>query len=210
MIRRVFLAGLAAVALSATALLASSLHGVAQKAAPGTAVATFAGGCFWCMEPPFDKTDGVLTTISGFMGGKELNPSYEQVASGRTGHTEVVQVTYDPTKVSYEKLLVVFWRNIDPLDAGGQFCDRGAQYRTGVFYHDEAQKAAALASKTKIDSGGQLKKPIVTEITAAGPFTAAEEYHQDFYKKNPSHYMRYRTGCGRDRRLEELWGKATQ
>ena len=138
-----------------------------------------------------------------------MHPTYEQVSSGLTGHTEVVQVSYDPQKVTFEKLLDVFWRNIDPTDAGGQFCDRGSQYRPAIFYHDDAQKQAAIASKTAIDASGQLKKPIATEITAAGPFTAAEDYHQKFYKKNPSHYHRYRAGCGRDSRLEALWGKVT-
>lgn len=216
MIRRTVFAGLAILVLAAAALVTTGAGVSAQKAggetaaAPDRHVATFAGGCFWCMEPPFDKIDGVISTISGYMGGKELNPTYQQVASGQTGHTEVVQITYDPTKVTYEKLVDVFWRNIDPLDAGGQFCDRGSQYRTGVFVHDEAQKRAALESKKKIDASGQLKKPVVTEITQAGIFTAAEEYHQDFYKKNPGHYARYRAGCGRDARLEAVWGKPTQ
>ena len=203
MIRRLFIAGFSAVVLAASGLVVS-----AQKAAE-TKVATFAGGCFWCMEAPFDRTDGVVSAISGYIGGKTVKPTYEQVSSGTTGHTEAVQVTYDPAKVSYEKLLDIFWRNIDPTDAGGQFCDRGSQYRSGVFYHDEAQKQAALDSKAAIDKSGQLKKPVVSEITAAGPFTAAEDYHQKFYKKNPGHYYRYRTGCGRDARLEALWGKAT-
>ena len=211
MIRRLALAALAAVALAATLSLAS-----AQEAKPTpdakpveTKTAIFAGGCFWCMEPPFDRTEGVLATTSGYIGGTTPKPTYEQVSSGRSGHTEAVQVTYDPAKVTYEKLLDVFWRNIDPLDAGGQFCDRGSQYRAGVFYLDEAQRKAALESKTALDDAKRFKTPILAEITAAGPFTAAEDYHQDFYKKNPGHYYRYRAGCGRDRRLEELWGKAT-
>ena len=210
MIRRTVLGRTVLAGIAAAALVVSSLVVNAQKSEPGQAIATFAGGCFWCMEPPFDKTEGVLSTISGYMGGKELNPTYSQVASGQTGHTEVVQVTYDPRKVTYEKLIDVFWHNIDPLDAGGQFCDRGSQYRPAVFYHDEAQKQVALDSKKSIDASGRLKKPIVTEITAAGIFTAAEDYHQDFYKKNPGHYARYRAGCGRDARLDAVWGKATQ
>lgn len=214
MISRAVLAGLAALALSVATVFApisgSSAQSTSAPPDAKTSVATFAGGCFWCMEPPFDRTAGVISTISGYMGGKTANPTYEQVASGTTGHAEVVQVTYDPAKISYEKLLDVFWRNIDPTDSRGQFCDRGSPYRPGVFYHDPQQKEAAEASKTKLDGSGQLKKPIVAEIVPAGPFTPAEEYHQDFYKKNPNHYYRYRTGCGRDRRLEELWGKATQ
>ena len=210
MIRRLVVAGLTLYAIAATALLAHAQQAQpSQPAAIETKVATFAGGCFWCMEAPFDKLDGVLSTISGFMGGKEPNPNYQQVASGQTGHTEAVQVTFDPKKVSYEKLVDVFWHNHDPLDGGGQFCDRGKQYRPALFFHDDAQKQAALASKAKVDASGQLKQPIVTEITAAGAFTAAEEYHQDYYIKNPVRYAYYRHGCGRDARLEQLWGKAT-
>jgi peptide-methionine (S)-S-oxide reductase len=208
MIRRIVLSGLALLAISALVAQAQQPK-PAQPVAAETKVATFAGGCFWCMEAPFDKLEGVVSTISGFMGGKEPNPTYNQVASGQTGHTEVVQVTYDPKKVAYEKLVDVFWRNHDPLDAAGQFCDRGQQYRPAVFFHDDAQKKAALASKTKIDASGQLKKTIVTEITAADAFTAAEVYHQDYYIKNPIRYAYYRNGCGRDARLEQLWGKAT-
>ncbi len=183
-----------------------------QKTAPpaeGLAQATFAGGCFWCMEPPFDKIDGVVSTISGYTGGPEQSPAYKDVAYGRTGHTEAVQVTYDPEKVSYEELLHVFWRNHDPLSASGQFCDRGKQYRPGVFFHDEEQKAAALASKEAIDASGRFPKPTVTEITELTDFWAAEEYHQNFYEKNPLHYKQYRFGCGRDRRLKQLWGDDT-
>lgn len=208
MIRRSLLAGLTFLAAAAAGLTAQAQQSGGSSSA--TAVATFAGGCFWCMEPPFEKLDGVASVVSGFMGGKEPNPTYQQVAHGLTGHTEVVQVTYDPKKITYEKLVDVFWHNIDPLDAGGQFCDRGRQYRTAVFFHDDAQKKLALDTKQAIDGSGRFKTPIVTEITAAGPFTAAEEYHQDFYKKNPQHYYRYRTGCGRDARLEQLWGKPTQ
>jgi peptide-methionine (S)-S-oxide reductase len=197
-------------ALAAGLGIAAMLAPMAEPAAQGAAkleVATFAGGCFWCMEPPFDKIDGVVSTISGYVGGKEPNPTYEMVSSGLTGHTEAVQITFDPAKVGYAKLLDVFWRNIDPLDAGGQFCDRGLHYRTGVFYHDETQKKLATDSKAAIAASGRFKQPIVTEISKAGVFTKAEEYHQDFYKKNPVRYYSYRRGCGRDARLEALWGK---
>lgn len=177
----------------------------APAAKPGQATATFAGGCFWCVESDFDKVPGVISTTSGYTGGKTTNPTYQQVSAGSTGHTEAVQIVYDPAKVSFEKLLDVFWRNHDPLTKDRQFCDRGLQYRAGIFYHDDAQKQAAEASKKK--SAAQLKAPIQTEITPASKFYAAEEYHQDYYKKNPIRYNYYRTSCGRDRRLEQLWGK---
>ncbi|HUS96463.1 MAG TPA: peptide-methionine (S)-S-oxide reductase MsrA [Hyphomicrobiaceae bacterium] len=172
-----------------------------------TAVATFASGCFWCTESDFDKVPGVLKTISGFMGGPEKNPTYKQVSSGRTGHTEVLQVTYDPAMVSYQKLLDVYWRNVDPHDAAGQFCDRGSQYRPAIFVHTAEQRRLAEASKAKLSAPGVLRKPIIVPITDASEFTAAEAYHQDFYQKNPMHYWSYRIGCGRDRRLEKVWGK---
>jgi peptide-methionine (S)-S-oxide reductase len=168
------------------------------------AKATFAGGCFWCMEPPYDELEGVISTISGYIGGTTKNPTYEQVSAGTTGHTEAVEITYDPRKVSYEKLLEIFWRNIDPLTANAQFCDSGSQYRSGVFYHDQTQKTLAEASKKRVQS--RFKQPIVTEIVAASEFYLAEEYHQDYYKKNPIRYNFYRYGCGRDKRLQELWG----
>jgi peptide-methionine (S)-S-oxide reductase len=168
--------------------------------------ATFAGGCFWCMEGPFEKLSGVKSAVSGYVGGQKKNPTYEEVSSGGTGHAEAVQVVYDPAKVSYEKLLEVFWHNIDPLQANAQFCDRGSQYRSAIFYHDDAQKAAALQSKSALEASGRFPKPIVTEIVAASTFYPAEEYHQDFYKRNPLRYNSYRVGCGRDRRLKELWG----
>ena len=180
----------------------------AEPAPEGAARATFAGGCFWCMEPPFDKIPGVVSTTSGYAGGKVVNPSYKQVSAGVTGHTEVVQVVFDPEKVSYQKLLGVFWANIDPFDGGGQFCDRGSQYRTAIFYADEAQKRAAQASKDAIDKSAKLPGSIVTEIAPLDAFYPAEDYHQDYYKKNVRHYQRYRAGCGRDRRLRELWGKS--
>jgi len=172
--------------------------------------ATFAGGCFWCMEPPFDAVPGVLSTTSGYAGGKIANPSYKQVSSGRTSHAEVIQVVYDPGKVAYERLLEVFWQNVDPTDGGGQFCDRGRQYRTAILYKGEAQKQAAEASKRRLEASGRLPKPILTEIVPLEAFYPAEDYHQDYYRKNPAHYKRYRSGCRRDRRLEQLWGPPGQ
>ena len=169
-----------------------------------TAKATFAGGCFWSVELLFDKVDGVLSTISGYTGGAKKNPTYDQVVTGRTGHAESVQITYDPKKVSYEKLLDVFWHNIDPLTPDAQFCDAGSQYRTAVFYHDEMQKR--LGEKSKKALQGRFKQLIVTQIVPVSQFYPAEDYHQDFHLKNPVRYQLYRAGCGRDRRLEELWG----
>ena len=201
----VFSAGLA---LGVVWLIGPSLPARAAAPATGTlARATFAGGCFWCMEAPFDKVPGVVSTTSGYAGGRVKNPTYEQVSEGSTGHTEVLQVAYDPAKVSYEHLVEVFWRNVDPTDRGGQFCDRGSQYRTGIFYEGEAQKRAAEASKRTLEASGRLKKPVVTEIVPLDAFYPAEDYHQDFYQKSQVRYMTYRAGCGRDRRLEELWGK---
>ena len=185
--------------------LGGIVHGAAPS--PGSramAKATFAGGCFWCMEPPYDELEGVITTISGYTGGTKKNPTYEQVSAGTTGHTEAVEVTYDPKKITYEKLLDVFWRNIDPLTANAQFCDSGSQYRSAIFYHDETQKTLADAAKKRLQS--RFKQPIVSEIVAAAEFYPAEDYHQDYYKKNPVRYKIYRYGCGRDRRLQELWG----
>lgn len=181
-----------------------------QEAPPppeGMAVATFAGGCFWCMEPPFDTLDGVLSTTSGYTAGQLPRPTYEQVSAGGTGHTEAVRVVYDPRKVSYEKLLEVFWRNIDPVAKDRQFCDRGSQYRAGIYFHDAEQRRLAEASLQKLRQSGRFQAPITTEVAAAGAFWEAEAYHQDYYQKNPLRYRYYRYGCGRDRRLEELWGK---
>ncbi|HEX5640223.1 MAG TPA: peptide-methionine (S)-S-oxide reductase MsrA [Burkholderiaceae bacterium] len=178
-----------------------------SMAGPRVAVATFAGGCFWCMEPPFDKLDGVISTISGYTGGHVQGPTYEQVSAGRTGHTEAVQVTYDPSKISYEKLLDVFWHNIDPTVKDRQFCDIGSQYRSGIFVHDAEQRRLADASKASLERGKPFKGPIVTEIANASTFYPAEEYHQDYYLKNPVRYRYYRAGCGRDARLKELWGE---
>jgi peptide methionine sulfoxide reductase msrA/msrB len=177
------------------------------SAAGGVARATFAGGCFWCMEPPFEKLAGVQSVTSGYAGGRVKNPSYEQVSSGGTGHAEVVQVAYDPSKVSYQQLLEVFWRNVDPTDGGGQFCDRGNQYRTAIFYEGDSQKLAALESKRTLDASAALGKPVVTEVVALEAFYPAEGDHQDFYKKSPARYYSYREGCGRDKRLKQLWEK---
>jgi peptide-methionine (S)-S-oxide reductase len=166
--------------------------------------ALFAGGCFWCEETAFEGVPGVSAVISGYTGGFKKNPTYEEVSSGSTGHAESVRVVYDPSKISYARLLEIFWHSVDPLSAGGQFCDRGTQYRSAIFYLDDAQKKAAEESKKQIEA--QLKQPVATEVVKAGEFYPAEEYHQDFFKKNPTRYYSYRLGCGRDRRLKELWG----
>ena len=176
-----------------------------EEAVGGLAKATFAGGCFWCMEPPFDKLEGVHATTSGYTGGQLVNPTYKQVSAGGTGHTEAVQITYDPGKISYQELLDVFWVNIDPEAEDRQFCDSGSQYRSGIFFHDETQREAAQASKAAIAAGGKVAR-VVTEVTEFEAFYPAEDYHQDYYKKNPIRYKYYRSGCGRDRRLKELWG----
>jgi peptide-methionine (S)-S-oxide reductase len=181
---------------------------VAQTPAPAAgpaAVAIFAGGCFWCVEADFDKVDGVLSTMSGYTGGRVANPTYQDVSRGGTGHTEAVEIAYDPARVSYEKLLDVFWHNHDPLAKNRQFCDRGEQYRAGIFYRSEEERRLAEASKAVHQA--RFKQSIQTEITAAGPFYKAEDYHQDYYLKNPIRYKFYRYNCGRDARLQELWGK---
>ena len=198
-LRSSLLAGAPAFALAALAAF------TAGPAWATPAKATFAGGCFWCMEPPYDDLDGVISTTSGYIGGPETNPSYREVSYGQTGHAEAVQVLYDPEKVSYEKLLHVFWRNVDPTVEDRQFCDRGAQYRTAIFVHDETQRKAAEASLDELRESGRFAR-IVTGIVDAGPFWPAEDYHQDYYRKNPARYQQYRRGCGRDARLRELWG----
>ena len=170
------------------------------------AKAIFAGGCFWCTEADFDKVDGVVSTTSGYIGGIVVNPSYEQVSGGRTGHTEAVEVVFDPARVSYAKLVDYFWRTIDPTVKDRQFCDVGSQYRTGIFTLDAEQQRIALASRAAVEKSKPFKAPIVTEISAATAFYPAEDYHQDYYKKNPIRYQFYRNGCGRDARLQELWG----
>ena len=200
------------IAVLALAALASLALGAAAQApapapkAAATAVATFAGGCFWCMEPPYDKLPGVISTTSGYMGGGKRYPTYDEVSNGVTGHAEVVQVAYDPSKVSYEKLLEVFWVNIDPTVENRQFCDRGTQYRTAIFVHTPEQRKAADASKAAIQKSKPFDEPIVTPVVDAGEFWPAEDYHQDYYRKNPARYTYYRTGCGRDARLKQLWG----
>jgi methionine-S-sulfoxide reductase len=169
--------------------------------------ATFAGGCFWCMEPPFDKLEGVVSTTSGYTGGNEEMPSYEQVSSGKTGHFDAIEVVYDPEKITYDKLLEVFWSNIDPTQENGQFADIGKQYRTAIFFHDEKQRKIAEASKEKLEKSGKFGRPVVTEILPAGAFYPAEDYHQDYYLKNPIHYKNYRFGSGREQFLNKIWNE---
>jgi peptide-methionine (S)-S-oxide reductase len=200
--RRNLLAGLAV-----AAGLGLSSPGLAQQPAdPATATAIFAGGCFWCMEPPFDALPGVISTTSGYTSGHTVDPTYKEVSAGKTGHTEAVKIVYDPAKVSYGKLLQVFWRNHDPLTANAQFCDRGSQYRAGIYYGSEQEKAQAEASKAELEKSGRFKSRITTEIVAQTTFYPAEDYHQDYYLKNLIRYKIYRGGCGRDSRLRELWG----
>ncbi|MCV6626578.1 MAG: peptide-methionine (S)-S-oxide reductase MsrA [Cellvibrionaceae bacterium] len=198
----------AQLALAVLVLLGGHTNSLAQAE---EATATFAAGCFWCLEPPFDKLDGVLSTTSGYIGGHRDKPTYKQVSAGSTGHTEAVQIKYDPSRVSYAELLQVFWRNVDPFDGKGQFCDKGSQYRPGIFYHDAAQQQAAWDSarqlkqgylKTALEKGQKL----VVEITQASTFYPAEAYHQDYYQRNPVRYKYYRYRCGRDKRLEQVWG----
>lgn len=175
---------------------------------PPPAKATFAGGCFWCMEEAFEKVEGVVSAISGYTGGQVENPTYEQVSAGGTGHTESIEVTYDPSKVSYKQLLEVFWRNVDPTTPNAQFCDHGNQYRTAIFYHDENQKQLIDESRQRVENSKTFPESIVTEIAPASVFYSAEEYHQDFYTKNPIRYKFYKWNCGRAQRLEQLWGNS--
>lgn len=200
--------------LSAPMLILSLIIGDLTMAGQGVGMiggseklekATFAGGCFWCMESPFEKVDGVHEVISGYTGGHKVNPTYEEVSAGKTGHLEAVRIIYDPNKVSYSKLLELFWRQIDPADAGGQFVDRGAQYRSVIFYHNEAQRRLAEESKAALAKSGVFPAPIATEIISVSVFYPAEEYHQDYYKKNPLRYKYYRYGSGRDQFLEKTW-----
>jgi len=188
-----------ALVVVATAAIAAD----APQAGPHRALATFAGGCFWCMEPPFEALPGVIDVTAGYTGGSKKNPTYEEVSSGTTGHAESVQILYDPTKITYAKLLDVYWHNIDPTVKDQQFCDHGNQYRTVIFVHDARQRALAEASKKKLEAAGMR---VYTEIVPAGTFWAAEKYHQDYYKKNPIRYNYYRRGCGRDARLRQIWG----
>ena len=177
-------------------------------AAVKTETATFAGGCFWCMESPFDKLEGVLSVTAGYTGGQLQNPTYEQVSAGGTGHAESVQIVFDPARISYSRLLGVFWHNIDPTVKDRQFCDAGHQYRSAIFVHSEEQRLLAQKSRDLLEKSKPFRESIVTEIVPAGEFYPAEEYHQHYYKKNPLRYKLYRSGCGRDRRLKELWGNA--
>lgn len=196
-------AGLLAFGMAACAQETASQPAAADET---LATAIFAAGCFWCVEEAFDKVPGVAVTTSGYIGGAVANPDYRAVSSGRTGHTEALEVRYDADTVSYEELLAVFWRNVDATDAGGQFCDRGSQYRSGIFYVDEAQREAAAASKEALQNDPDAPSPIVVEITEASTFYRAEEYHQDYYQKNPVRYRFYKRACGRAARLKELWG----
>jgi peptide-methionine (S)-S-oxide reductase len=194
-----------AAVIAALALLGAA---TAQAQAPKQETAVFAGGCFWCVEEAFEKVPGVTKAVSGYIGGTTPNPTYEQVAAKQTGHAEAVEVTYDPSKVSYAQLVDWFWRNIDPFDPNGQFCDKGSPYRSGIHYRGDAQKSAAEASKAALETSGRFKQKIVTEIVPAGTFYPAEDYHQDYYKKNASRYQYYKFACGRAQRLETIWGKA--
>ncbi|MDD9819319.1 MAG: peptide-methionine (S)-S-oxide reductase MsrA [Nitrospira sp.] len=196
------------VLILAGVLVATSRPSMSETQQGQSAVATFAGGCFWCMEGPFDELEGVLSTTSGYTGGETDNPTYEQVSAGGTGHTEAVQVVYDPQTVSYRELLDVYWRNTDPTTPDAQFCDHGDQYRPAIFYVNDEQRQVAEASKEDIERTKTFSASIVTEITPATTFYPAEEYHQDFYTKNPIRYKIYRWNCGRDARLKELWGSA--
>ncbi len=193
-----------ALAFAAPGLSAAQANPVAK---PATAKATFAGGCFWCMEEAYDKVPGVIATVSGFMGGHVKNPTYEQVTAGRSGHAEVVQVEYDPAKVSYARLLEVYWRNVDPTQKDGQFCDHGPHYRTAIFFHDDEQRRLAEASRAALQKNKPFKEAIMTEVTKSSEFYPAEGYHQNFHQKNPTRYKFYKTGCGREARLQQLWGK---
>ena len=206
MIRRLSLGVIAALVVGGGAAWAQSVPAPIAAAAPSTAKATFAGGCFWCVESDFDKVPGVISTTSGYTGGTLANPSYEQVSAKTTGHAEAVDIVYDPAKVSYEQLLEKFWHSIDPTTKDRQFCDVGTPYRTAIFTHGPQQAAAALASKAALEKSKPFKEPIVTMIEPAGPFYAAEGYHQDYYIKNPVRYNYYRYSCGRDARLKQLWG----
>ena len=197
---------LSALALVLLPAVSQAADAPAAAAPANTETAIFAAGCFWCVESDFDKVPGVLETISGYTGGKTENPKYEEVGGGSTGHAEALQVIYDPSKVSYPKLLDYYWRHVDLVDGGGQFCDRGSQYRPAIFTTSDEQKQLAEASKAALEASGKFKQKIAVQIVPAAKFTAAEDYHQDYYHKNPVRYKFYRTGCGRDARMEQLWG----
>jgi peptide-methionine (S)-S-oxide reductase len=200
--------GVVTAAASSTVIAASPSHAPAAAAQIDTA--TFAGGCFWSMERPFDHTAGVVSVIVGYTGGTLANPTYDDVGTRTTGHAESVEVHYDPSKVTYDKLLYIYWHNIDPITREAQFCDHGNEYRTAIFYHNEAQRKAAEASKAELDKSGLFKSPVVTQIAAASTFWKAEEYHQHYADRNPIQYNLYRVGCGRDARLKELWGSSAE
>jgi peptide-methionine (S)-S-oxide reductase len=202
----VLFAGFLAMLLVPSVVNVSSSDAAPAGDPPGTEVAILAGGCFWCVEADFDKVPGVLSTTSGYIGGRVANPTYRQVSAGTTGHTEAVRIVYAPAKVNFDRLLYVFWRTIDPVTKDAQFCDYGTQYRTGIFATSDAQLQKALQSRVALEKSGRLKRPIVTEIVRAGAFYPAEDYHQDYYKKEPLRYNLYRFNCGRDARLDELWG----
>jgi peptide-methionine (S)-S-oxide reductase len=198
------------VAIVTLSVLSALVQAVALDQLPGDRrleTATFAGGCFWCMEEAFDKVNGVVSTTSGYTGGQKKNPTYEEVSSGATGHAEAVQIIYDPAIISYAKLLDAFWHNIDPTTADRQFCDKGTQYRSAIFYHSEDQKRRAEESRQALERSRPFKGPIVTQLASASEFYPAEEYHQNFYQKNPFRYKFYKYNCGRAQRLEEVWGR---
>lgn len=205
MTRKLFLTALLVVVASATAFAQS---GKEKPSTPKARLekATFAGGCFWCMQPPFDKAKGVIQTVVGYTGGPEKKPTYEQVGAGRTGHAEAIEVTYDPAQVTYEQLLEIFWHAIDPTQADGQFADIGTQYRTYIYFHNEEQRKVAEASKERLAKSGKFSRPIAVKIVAASTFWPAEEYHQKYYKKNPSDYYRYAEGSGRYPFIRQVWG----
>lgn len=209
---RVLLAtGLAiAASLAASVTLTAPSRAMSEDAArssdPGKAVATFAAGCFWCVQADFDKLPGVLRTVAGYTGGMTMHPTYDDVSTGRTGHAEAVMVTYDPTRLTYEKLLDYFWHHVDLVDGRGQFCDRGNQYRPAIFVHDAEQKKLAEESKAALNASGRFSRPVAVQIVEAGSFTEAEEVHQNYYKTHAYRYSFYRAGCGRDARIEQLWG----
>ena len=199
------LLGLLALPLVAAAAPVSS---AARLAAPRAATATFSMGCFWCAETDYEGIPGVISVTSGYTGGPEKHPTYEQVSAGLTGHQESIEIKFDPSRISYDRLVDIFWHSVDPTQGNGQFCDHGRQYVSAIYYHDETQKNVALESKRRIEASGVLKAPIATRIQVASAFWPAEDYHQDFWKKDPERYHSYREGCGRDRRLVEIWGKA--
>jgi peptide-methionine (S)-S-oxide reductase len=199
--------GILGVLMTGLVFITGTMTGVAATDSQ-LAKATFAGGCFWCMEEAFEKVEGVVSATSGYSGGQVANPSYEEVSAGRTGHAESVEVVYDPAKVTYSKLLDAFWHNVDPITPNAQFCDHGTQYRSAIFYHNEEQKRLAEESRKTIEQSKRFKESIVTQLVMVSEFYPAEEYHQDFYKKNPIRYKFYKYNCGRAQRLEQLWGKS--